>query len=301
MALREAVPSNQQGAPPVRSVWRRVSRSLRWTGLGLLVLVEMFMLLDHYMGGSDVAPTYVARTVALRGAGITVFAPPLGYASPRAIVVFFGNDVGFWTPHRRLADGLARDGYAVIGVDIRPVLADLPDDPTRRANAVRSRLEQLIAAGRAEFAGSRGESPLILMGHSLGAELAVWSGANVSIPRLRGIIAMSPGSRSHLRISPSDLLMTGEPEEADSFAVSDIIAGAVRMHPELRVAVVRGSNDPLRTADSELLHAGGAHVQRFGVPMAGHSMKRLALAGLIVRRALDWTVDAPTIHEPVPL
>lgn len=298
MAISDAVPSSVRVA---RSSRRHMPRSLRWIGLGLLVAVEMFFLLDHYMGGSDVAPNYRARTTALRRDGITVFAPPDGHASPRAILVFFGNDVGFWAPHRRLADGLARDGYAVVGVDIRPILADQSDNMLLRAETVRARVTEIIAASRAEFSGPHGDPPLVLVGHSLGAELALWSGANIPTKGVSGIIAMSPGARSHLRISASDLLMIGEPEGTDSFAVADIIAEAIRVHPSLRVAVVRGSKDPLRTADERLLMAGGVHIRRFGVPMAGHSMKRLALVGIAVRRALDWTFASSPIVGPVPL
>ena len=31
------------------------------------------------------------------------------------MIFFFGNDVGFWAPHRELADYLAGEGYAVVG------------------------------------------------------------------------------------------------------------------------------------------------------------------------------------------
>ena len=44
--------------------------------------------------------TYVPRDPALREA-MYHFYPAEG--TPRAIVVFFGNDVGFWKPHEELA------------------------------------------------------------------------------------------------------------------------------------------------------------------------------------------------------
>ncbi len=215
---------------------RRVPRWARFTAMALLLCFGLFALFEQYTGGRDVTSDYHARTVALRSAEITVYAPPVGYAAPRAILVFFGNDVGFWAPHRRLAFGLSRDGYAVIGVDIRTVLANLPSDPGLRADAVRQRVRDIIDAGHAEFDGPRADTPLVLAGHSLGAELALWSAASVPAPSLAGVVAMSPGSRSHLRISASDLLMTGEPQEAGSFAVSDLIKRAVRIHPNLRIA-----------------------------------------------------------------
>lgn len=284
--------------PAARAAWSRVPRSVWYTVVALLLCFGLFALFELYTGGRDVTSDYHARTVALRRAGVTVYAPPVGYASPRAILVFFGNDVGFWTPHRRLALSLSHDGYAVIGVDIRPVLANLPSDPGCRADTVRQRVRDIIDAGHSEFDGPRADTPFVLAGHSLGAELALWAAASVPAPSLTGVVAMSPGSRSHLRISASDLLMTGEPQEAESFAVGDMVTQAVRMHPNLRIVVVRGSNDPLRTADSGLLAAGGPHLRVFGVPMAGHSMKQLTIAGIVFRHALDWLLVRDPTSRP---
>ena len=297
--------------------WRRLRTSLQWAGLVILLCLEVFLLFNHEMGGSNAAPTYVPRNAALRNAALELFAPDSGYRTPRAIIVFFGNDVGFWGPHRRLAAGLALDGYAVVGVDIRSVLAGLPDAPVARAQTVRTRLDAIIGGAYAEFdqwpddttgrvatlPDGAARIPLLLAGHSLGAELALWAAANVPAPALEGVVAISPGSRSHLRISAADILMNAEPAGPGSFAVGDAIRLAVRAQPDLRVAVVRGSNDPMRSADAVLLSAGGSHVRRFGVPLAGHSMKRLALAGLVVRRALDWVLVAspPTRSHPSSL
>ncbi len=272
-------------------VWR-IPRAVRYSVVALLLCFGLFGLFEQYMGGREVTSHYHPRTTALRKAEITVYAPPVGYASPRAILVFFGNDMGFWAPHRRLAFSLSCDGYAVIGVDIRPVLANLPGDSSLRADAVRRRVRGIIAAGHAEFDGPRADTPLLLAGHSLGAELALWSAASVPVPSLTGVVAMSPGSRSHLRISASDLLMTGEPQEAGSFAVSDMVTRALHMHPNLRIVVVRGSNDPFKTADPALLAAGGPQIRVSGVPLAGHSMKQLSLAGIVFRRALDWLLES---------
>ncbi len=275
-----------------KTVAWRIPRAVRYSVVALLLCFGVFRLFEQYMGGRDVTSQYHARTASLRGAEITVYAPAAGYPSPRAIIVFFGNDVGFWAPHRRLAFGLSRDGYAVVGVDIRPILADLPGDSSLRADAVRSRVRAIIEASQLEFGGARADVPLLLAGHSLGAELALWSAASAPMSSLTGVVAMSPGSRSHLRISASDLLMTGEPQEAGSFAVGDMVAEAIRMHPKLRIVVVRGSNDPFKTADPALLAAGGPHLRVSSVPMAGHSMKQLALAGIVFRRALDWLLES---------
>jgi hypothetical protein len=291
----------------VRAAWRRVPLPVAWIAVGLIVCAEAFVLLNHQTGGSGNAPAYWPRTAALRRPSLELFAPDSGYGTPRAVIVFFGNDVGFWKPHRRLAAGLARDGYAVVGVDIRPVLGGATDDAGPHAAIVRLRLDSIIEGAYAEFAAMRTPSapdlaaepsgrtsvPLLLAGHSLGAELALWAAGSMRLPTLRGVLAISPGSRSHLIVTASDLLMTSEPVGPGSFAVSDLVRTIVTERPDVRMAVVRGSNDPLGWADSALLAAGESSIRRFSVPMAGHSMKRIGLAGLVVRRALDWVLVTP--------
>jgi pimeloyl-ACP methyl ester carboxylesterase len=268
---------------------------------------EVFVLFNEQMGGSGEVPTYQPRTLSLRRSSLELFAPAPGNRTPRAVIVFFGNDIGFWKPHRRLAAGLARDGYAVVGVDIRPVLDGSARDTAQHAAIVRMRLDSIIGGAYSEFGSAAPDEsnivpatpvmsapvPLVLAGHSLGAELALWAAANMQLPELRGVVAISPGSRTHLTVSASDILMTSEPVGPGSFAVSDFAHSVLTERPDVRMAIVRGSNDPLRSADSALLVAGDSDIRRFGVPMAGHSMKRLALAGLVVRRALDWVLVTP--------
>ncbi len=287
-----------------RTGWR-IPVAARWIGLAVVLCLEVWLLFDHEMGGSAVASRYVPREIALRGSGIEVFAPDSSVVVPRAVIVFFGNDVGFWGPHRRLAAGLARDGYAVVGIDIRPLLSVLPENRDARQVALAARIQTIIGSACSEFNGDRRAcaqrtavpsphdalAPLLLAGHSLGAELALWAAANVDLPALSGVVAISPGSRSHLRISASDLLMTVEPTGPNSFAVDELVRRTVASRPAARIAVVRGAHDPLRSADPALIAAGGESARRFEVPLAGHSMKRLALAGLVVRRALDWVLD----------
>ena len=88
-----------------------------------------------------------------------------------------------------------------------------------------------------------------------------------------------------MRVSMSDIMNGPEPTGPESFSVAD----AISMVPaEQRIAIVRGTRDEYMRADSSLLAAGGARATRFLVPFAGHSLKRLATAGLETRRALDW-------------
>lgn len=85
----------------------------------------------------------------------------------------------------------------------------------------------------------------------------------------------------------SDLMNAGEPREAGSFSVPDQLTA---LPPAVRVAIVRGQRDEYRYADSALVAAGGARVERFAVPFAGHSLKKLLFAGPAVDHAMDYLV-----------
>jgi pimeloyl-ACP methyl ester carboxylesterase len=206
---------------------------------------------------------------------------------PRALVLFFGNDVGFWRPHHALAAALASDGYAVAGVDIRPLLASLPEGHPARDIACRTAVRELVSRTRSEL--SLDSVPLVIGGHSLGAELALWSAANAGLTNVAGTLALSPGNRSHLRVSASDILMTAEPRGPDSFGVAEQVALATGLGQ--RVAIVRGANDKFRSADVTLMAAGGASVRRFGVPFASHSLRDLTLARYVIRDAMGWLLE----------
>src|SRR6478672_9946377 len=51
---------------------------------------------------------------------------------PKATVFFFGNDVGFWEAHQKLAERLSADRYSVIGFDVKKFLDTLPRNLVRR-------------------------------------------------------------------------------------------------------------------------------------------------------------------------
>jgi hypothetical protein len=85
----------------------------------------------------------------------------------------------------------------------------------------------------------------------------------------------------------SDVMNAGEPHDAGSFAVPAQIAATT---PSLRVAIVRGASDQYRYADSALVAAAPQRVQRFAVPFAGHSLKKLTLAGPVIMRAMEFLV-----------
>lgn len=110
------------------------------------------------------------------------------------------------------------------------------------AAAVALRVELRALQGRARRELGDTALPLILAGHSLGGELALWQAATGAPPALAGVVAISPGARSHLRVTAMDLA-NREPSEPGSFAVDSMVRAVA---PCVRVAIVRGDGDPLR-------------------------------------------------------
>lgn len=251
---------------------------MRWReGWGLATIVAFAAC----TGGE--APTRAASDPALRGQPIFLYAAADSTRPPRAIVFFFGNDIGFWEAHRELATSLAKAQFAVAGFDMRPLLHSLPERGAARDSAFVAAITPLIAGARRELGGD--SVPLIIAGHSLGAEVAIWTAAYACPDGVVAVLAMSPGSRSHLRVEWSDLLNGPEPTGDGSFSVAAAIAA---VPADERVAIIRGSRDDYAHVDSALLAAGGSRAKRYMVPFAGHSMKQLLTASYETRRALDW-------------
>lgn len=262
------------------------------TGAVAVAIVAAFIAWTHWVSATA-HPNHVVRDAVLRARGVVVYTP----AGPaRALVLFFGNDVGFWRPHHALAAAMASDGYAVAGVDIRPLLASLPEGHPARDIACRAAIRDMVGRVRSEL--SLDSVPLIIGGHSLGAELALWTAANAGLRGVAGTLALSPGSRSHLRVSASDILMTAEPKGPDSFGVADQVARATGLGQ--RVAIVRGANDKFRGADVTLIGAGGASARRFNVPFASHSLRDLTLARYVIRDAMGWLLETRPGAEGAP-
>ena len=221
---------------------------------------------------------------ALRRASL-YFYPARDTTRPaRALVFFFGNDVGFWRAHERLAKRLNEDGYAVVGCDARRVLGALPNGPTRAAVYL-TRVDSLVTEARAVLNATG--VPLVIAGHSIGGELALWTAAHLRAPGhepgLVGVVSMSPGRRGHLRTGLSDLLGR-EPRGRDSFAVDSQVA---LLASPLRVALVRGERDGFRRADAAIVAAGA---RRFEVAGQGHSLLRLRSTAPVVLSALAYVI-----------
>lgn len=245
---------------------------------------------------------YVPHDPTLRQPYLYFFPPHPETGATRSFIFFFGNDVGFWDAHEQLADDLAGQGYAVVGLDLKPLLANLPDGATpasvrARDSAFSARLESVISRSRHEL--GMDTSRVILVGHSFGAEMAVWTATHVPIRGLVGVVALSTGARGHLRITWRDLGNVGEPHDPGSFSVADDVAA---LPPQMRVALIRGSHDRLAYADSAIVTEGGNRVRLSMVPFAAHSLKRVILARFVVRNAVRWVLDgssAPTRRPQV--
>lgn len=265
-----------------RATWRYA-----WVAATALALVALGLGALASLASSAPAPNYVARDPSLRNASLS-FYPSRGAAHPRAVVFFFGNDIGFWEPHRELADFLAGHGYAVVGFDMRPLLASLPEEEPERDSVFARRIRTLIARSRHELAAD--SVPLVIAGHSLGAEVALWTAAYVHPHRLEGVLAMAPGARSHLRVTWADLTNSGDPTGPGTFSVPRTVA----VVPEpARIAVIRGDHDKYGYADPAILAAGGTRTRRYVVPFASHSLKRILIAKLVVLEALHWMEEMP--------
>lgn len=271
-----------------RAHWRLRVRVVLILTVALVVLAGVVMRTGSRARRAPVA----ARDMSVRDT--TLRALPLylyrTHAPPCAMLFFFGNDVGFWSAHEALAERLADDGIAVVGFDVKRWMDDLPDDGVDRVGSFATGVESIVRRARHELGAD--DVPLVLGGHSIGAEMAIWTAAHDTFPQLVGVLAMSPGERGHLRVTLTDLAER-EPTEPGSFANAD----QVRQLPAgVRVALVRGANDALARADAALVRAGGPRLQRYVIPLAGHSLKRLVLAGPIISHAMTFLLD----HQHVP-
>ena len=231
---------------------------------------------------------YVPRDPALRSRSLYFYVPHGTEPRARVLVFFFGNDVGFWAAHQQLAADLASHGYDVVGYDVKPLIDSLPRGGTVAAAAQReaiftTRLADLIRASRRELGADT--LPLVLVGHSFGAELAVWTASQLSLPRLRGVVAIAPAPRGHLAITAADLANIGDPREPGSFSVAATVATLPR---SMRIALLRGGHDRLARADSAIIRAGGSRLRYWVIPLAGHSLRNVLVARYAVRDAVAW-------------
>ena len=208
-----------------------------------------------------------------------------GSLRPRAGIFFLGNDIGFWEPHQKLAIRLAEHGYAVVGFDIKTYLDRLPDSAPLRDSALLHDLPRLMKRSLHELGAD--SVPIVLAGHSFGADLALWTEANAQMPGVVGVLALDPTKRDHPTITISDKVNLGEPTEPGSFAVDEQIRNTP---PGVRIALMRGASDKERKSDRAFIEAGGARLRYTIIPFASHSLKSLIIAGPMIEHAVDQLV-----------
>lgn len=205
---------------------------------------------------------------------------------PKAGVFFLGNDIGFWEPHQKLAERLAEHGYAVVGFDVKKFLDRYPDSPTLRDSVIVHQLPLLMKKSLHELgADSR---PIVIAGHSFGADIALWTEAHARPTGVVAILALGPTKRDHPTVTWRDQVNTGEPTEPGSFSVAD----QIRNTPQnVRIALMRGASDKERSSDRAFIDAGGSRMSYTIIPFASHSLKSLLIVGPMIERVLDDLVD----------
>lgn len=204
---------------------------------------------------------------------------------PKAGVFFLGNDLGFWQAHQKLAERLASHGYAVVGFDVKKFLDRLPDSALLRDSILVHDIPRLIKRSLHELGAD--SIPIVIAGHSFGADIALWTEANAPISGVVGVLALGPTRRDHPTVTLRDKMNSGEPTEPGSFAVDE----QIRHTPaKVRIALMRGASDKERTSDRGFIAAGGSRMTYTVIPFASHSLRSLIIAGPMIERELDHLV-----------
>lgn len=227
-------------------------------------------------------PTHIARDQALKDEPLFFYPRADTTRAPRAFLFFFGNDVGFWAPHQQLAHRLSLAGYDVVGLDLRKWLATLPEGLPARDSAYAASILPLIARTRAELHDD--SVPVVLGGHSFGAEVALWTAMHRPPPKLVGVLAMSTRGSGHFTVTALDLA-NQEAKGPGSFSTIEL---ARDIPQNIRIALIRGQRDGFGRWDSSFVAVGGPRFRRFYIPWTGHSISKLILAGPYIERAMDF-------------
>ncbi|PYO79877.1 MAG: hypothetical protein DMD63_02965 [Gemmatimonadetes bacterium] len=243
-------------------------------------LIALFALLTYSCTPAHSA--YTPRDPELQHEPLYFYPDVDGTRHPKAGVFFLGNDLGFWGPHQKLAERLAEHGYAVVGFDVKKFLDRLPDSALLRDSVLVHDIPDLMKRSLHELGADSG--PIVIAGHSFGADLALWTEANARVPGVVGVLALGPTKRDHPTVTIKDQVNAGEPTEAGSFAVDEQIRNTP---PHVRIALLRGASDKERKSDRAFIEAGGARMTYTIIPFASHSLKSLIIAGPMIERALD--------------
>ncbi len=183
---------------------------------------------------------------------VDVFFPPaLGRpAGPAVLVVVLHG--GFWrqefdrTHVRPLAAGLVRDGFVVATPEYRRVGGaggwPATGNDVTAALAATPELIERAAPGRIAF-----ERPLVLVGHSAGGHLALWSGLRAGPSTIAKIVALAPvadlvyAAGAGMGDNAAQALLGGEPAEVpDAYAEADPLR---LLQGRVPVTLVQGTAD----------------------------------------------------------
>lgn len=246
-----------------------------------LILLPLIVL-----GCEQAHSAYRPRDPRLQNEPLYFYPAHTDLPKPRAGIFFLGNDLGFWQPHQKLAQRLADHGYAVVGFDVKRFLDRYPDSASLRDSAIVHEVPLLMTRSLRELgADSR---PIIIAGHSFGADMALWTEAHARPPGVIGILALGPTRRDHPTVTLRDEINGGEPTEPGSFSVAD----QIRETPNnVRILLMRGASDKERSSDRGFIEAGGGRISYTVIPFASHSLKSLIIVGPMIERALDNLLD----------
>jgi dienelactone hydrolase len=228
---------------------------------------------------------YIPRDPELLREPLYFYPPARTSPRPKAGVFFFGNDLGFWEPHQKLAERLASHGYAVVGFDVKKFLDHLPDSALLRDSILVHDLPRLIKRSLHELGVD--SAPIVIAGHSFGADIALWTEANAHLPGVVGVLALGPTKRDHPSVTLTDQMNSGEPTEPGSFAVGEQIRNTPA---NVRIALLRGASDKERKSDADFIAAGGSRMSYTVIPFASHSLRSLIIAGPMIEHELDRMV-----------
>ncbi|MGZ3465529.1 MAG: alpha/beta hydrolase [Gemmatimonadaceae bacterium] len=239
------------------------------------------------LGCTPAHSVYIPRDPELQREPLYFYPAVPRSSHPKAGVFFLGNDLGFWEPHQKLAERLASDGYAVVGFDVKKFLDRLPDSALLRDSILVHDIPRLIKRSLHELGAD--SAPIVLAGHSFGADIALWTEANARPPGVVGVVALGPTKRDHPTVTLMDKMNSGEPTEPGSFAIDEQIRNSPK---SVRIAVLRGASDKERTSDAAFIAAGGNRMTYTVIPFAAHSLKSLIIAGPMIEHEIDRMIVA---------
>jgi pimeloyl-ACP methyl ester carboxylesterase len=168
----------------------------------------------------------------------------------------------------------------VVGVDVKKFLDGFPDSALLRDGVLVQAIPRLIKRSLHELGAD--SAPVIIAGHSFGADIALWTEANARLPGVVGVGVLGPTKRDHPTVTLRDKMNAGD--RAGSFAVDE----QIRNTPgNVRIALLRGASDKERTSDAAFIAAGGNRMTYTVIPFASHSLRSLIIAGPMIEHEID--------------